>query len=366
MAQDRTQRQKEGVKKWIAAKCRGTLMYATGTGKTRTALMAIKAFLSKNKGSKIVVIVPTENLKIQWIQELITYKLHNYVSVEIINSAIKKIDRIDLIILDEVHRYAGEQFIEIFKVRKPKLVLGLSATFDRLDGRQELLNKYCPVCDVIGIQEAIDNGWLAPYKEYKVMIEADDIDVYRDLNSTFLSTFSFFNNDFKLAMECVGGRRHRNKVVVPSHKIRYDYAKSMCNLATNHPQYYDMVKGLNSEVSANCFTWNKALQARKAFIMNHPKKIELARKILNYRANKKAITFSATIKQAEKIGQGYVVHSGKTKKKNRLTMDEFAPLTYGVINTSKSLDEGADVPGLNLAIVLCNSSSKTQKTQRVN
>ena len=56
----------------------------------------------------------------------------------------------------------------------------------------------------------------------------------------------------------------------------------------------------------------------------------------------------------------------KTKKKNRVTMYDFSNLQFGVINTAKSLDEGCDIPGLNLAIILCNTSSATQKTQRVN
>ncbi len=99
--------------------------------------------------------------------------------------------------------------------------------------------------------------------------------------------------------------------------------------------------------------------------MDHPKKLEITKKILDKRPNSKAITFSATIKQAEKIGRGFVVHSGKTKKKNRLTIGEFSDLNSGVINTAKSLDEGVDIKGLNLAIILCNSSSSTQKTQRV-
>ena len=50
---------------------------------------------------------------------------------------------------------------------------------------------------------------------------------------------------------------------------------------------------------------------------------------------------------------------------NRMTLEEFSKLKTGVINTAKSLDEGADIKGLNLAIILCNTSSQTQKTQRV-
>lgn len=120
-----------------------------------------------------------------------------------------------------------------------------------------------------------------------------------------------------------------------------------------------------ADLDAVVFTWGRSLRARKAYVMDHPKKIEVTRKILLARQNKKAITFSATIKQAELIGSGYVIHSGKTKKKNRITMEEFARMPNGVIHTAKSLDEGSDVPGLNLAIILCNTSSQTQKTQRV-
>ena len=69
--------------------------------KTRTAILAIKAFLTKNQNKKIIVIVPTENLKVQWMQELNKFGLFYEVSVEVINSAVKKDDQIDLVILDE-------------------------------------------------------------------------------------------------------------------------------------------------------------------------------------------------------------------------------------------------------------------------
>ena len=315
-------------------------MYSTGFGKTYATIMAIKGFLSKNFNKNIVVIVPSDYLKIQWMQELFKNNLLEKVSVEIINSAIKKTEKVDLIILDEVHRYASEQFFQIFEQRSPKLILGLSATFDRLDGKHQMLEKYCPVCDIITIKEAIENKWLSPYKEYKVVLEPDDIEIYKEANRQFNESFSAFDFDFKLAMDCVTN--------IISRRV---YAKKM-GMTT-------------SEIDAVVFTWSRALKARKAYVMDHPKKIEITRKILEARPNSKAITFSATIKQAEKIGVGYVVHSGKTKKKNSLTIQEFNKLKKGCINTARSLDEGADIPKLNLAIVLCNSSSSTQKTQRV-
>ena len=111
---DRTERQKLGVRKWIDSGCRGTLNWSTGVGKSRAALMAMKSFLAYKNGS-VKIIVPTENLKNQWINELVKYNLLNCASVEIINTAIKSSDKTTLLILDECHRYGSDQFFQIFK-----------------------------------------------------------------------------------------------------------------------------------------------------------------------------------------------------------------------------------------------------------
>jgi superfamily II DNA or RNA helicase len=336
----RDERQKLGIKKWIQSGCKGTLQWATGTGKTKAAIIAIRVFLAKNRYKKIVVVVPTEYLKVQWSQELSRAGFFNEVDVEIINSAIKSNEKVDFLILDEAHRIPSDTFYAVFSNRNPTLVLGLSATFNRLDGRHALLDKFCPVCDVIEIKEAVKNKWLSPYKEYKVILEVEDIGKYNEWNRQFNESFSVFNYDFQLALRCLTNIIDRRR-----------YAKIM---------------GINnSEMDAIVFTWNRALKARKKFITDHPKKVDITRKILQARPFSKAITFSATIKQAEKIGGGAVVHSGKTKRKNRITLSEFSRYDTGVIHTAKSLDEGADIEGLNLAIILCNTSSQTQKTQRI-
>lgn len=250
----RDERQILGVQKWMSAKGRGTLQWCTGVGKTRAALIAIKSYLTKNTDKIIVVIVPTEHLKMQWLKDLNKYNLIDFVSVEIINSAILKTTPIDFLILDEVHRMASNTFYTIFSNRPPKLVLGLSATFSRLDNRHVLLERYCPVVDVILASEAISNKWLSPYKEFKVTIYPDDIDVYRELNATFLNAFSYFNNDFDLAMKCVGGIKKGKIVIKPSHFVRYEYAQSLCTLSVHHSQYKSTVNSIFAEVTAMAFT----------------------------------------------------------------------------------------------------------------
>jgi superfamily II DNA or RNA helicase len=330
----RSERQELAVSKWIKAGCRGTCAWATGSGKTRVAIIAIKSFLTKNTGKNIKIIVPTEHLKIQWLLELDKYGLSLHTNVEIINSAVKKEERIDLLILDEAHRYGSDSFIEIFKIKHPKLILGLSATFHRLDGRHRIIEKYCPIIDTVTVKEALKNGWLSSYREYKVVVQVDDFHIYQQASQEFQDMFAIFNFDFNLAMKCVTNIVYR--------------------------RYYGKTLGIASkDMDAISYTWQRALRKRKEFVMNHPDKI------LEARPFSKAITFSGTIKQAEKIGIGTVVHSGKTKKKNRLTIEEFSSMPTGVINSSKSLNEGVDIPGLNLAVILTNSSSPNEKIQRI-
>lgn len=361
---DRTERQLLGIKKWIDSKCVGSCLYPTGFGKTRTALTAVKRFLSRNPTKQVLVVVPTDYLKEQWFEQVISNDLLKNVTVKVINTVIKSDWNIDLLILDELHVYAAESFYEVFDKVKYKLILGLTGTLDRLDGKETLLKEKCPIIDEISMQDAIDNGWLSDYQEYKVLLDVD-LESYKDANQRFLKYFSVFNFDFNLAMACMSGVKSKNRVIKKPHVVRYEYAKKLCTLSPHDANYYSTVSNINKELTASVYGWGKALRERKDFVMNHPKKVEIAKLILNNRLDKKCVTFSATIKQAEKIGIGYTLHSGQTKKKRGITKDEFDKIDVGVLNTSKSIDCGADIPGLNLGIILCNTSSSIQKRQRL-
>jgi superfamily II DNA or RNA helicase len=100
--------------------------------------------------------------------------------------------------------------------------------------------------------------------------------------------------------------------------------------------------------------------------MSHPKKIEIARKILDARTNKKCITFSATIKDAEKLASKdeHVLHSKKSKKQNEAVINNFNSATTGVLHSSKAADCGVDIKGLSVGVILSTDSSKIRKNQR--
>ena len=72
---ERTNRQLECVQKWVDNKKRGTILAATGFGKTRVGLQAIKRFQAKFPEHLIIVAVPSDAIKIQWEKELSNWNL---------------------------------------------------------------------------------------------------------------------------------------------------------------------------------------------------------------------------------------------------------------------------------------------------
>ena len=334
---------------WIKSKCKGTIEACTGFGKTRCAVNCIKSILNKYPDKKILIVVPTNGLKEQWLTHIENNSLQLNTEVQIINTVIKHEWICDLLILDEIHRCFAEQLSRVFNVVKYKYILGLTATVERLDGKHVLIEKYCPICDRVTLLEAQINRWVSNFKEYQVLLDVDDIDIYKQYNKDFISAFETFNFDFNLAMNCIGPKGFINRA-----KLRDE----ICKNGGDRKQVFQ-------NITFNSMKFMRAIQKRKAFINNHPKKLELTRKIIEARPNSKIITFSNNIKMAESIGIGYVYTGKESKKKNRITLDEFNALDSGVLCTSQMANEGLDLPNLSIAIMLGIDSSKIKAIQRI-
>lgn len=345
----RDERQEESLRAWLNNKGKGCIEGCTGYGKTRIGLNAIETVRKRYPELSVIVVVPTDVLRTQWLEQLDERGLGWNCKVQIINTASKTIDQCDLLILDEVHKFAADQFSHVFKTVKYKHVLGLTATIERLDGKHELIKKYCPVVDTVTIEVAKANGWVSEFTEYQVIITAEDIDVYREYNKEFVKHFEFFDFDFGLAMSMIGPKGLTN---------RLNYRDQLCPNGSKE----DKSKVLK-EIMYHSMGFMHALQNRKKFIHNHPQKIEVAREIIKHRADKKIITFSANTKMAEAIGIGYVYTGKEGKKKNRITIEDFKQLDKGVINSCKLAIEGFDCPGLSVGIVMGVDSSATKAIQ---
>lgn len=335
---DRTERQKLAISRWIKTGGKGTLLLSVGFGKTFTSMMLIKSFVSKNPSFSVLIGVPTEILKDQWTRELTKHKLFLNCKVLVFNTIIRNQYDVDLFILDEIHLVPTPSFIHVFETVKYKYFLGLTATWDRLDHRQVWLEQYTYICDQITLKDAVENGWLSPYRNYKVNIEVD-LQEYNDFNSKFQNLFAIFDHDFKLAMDLL---KHPNKIK--------SWAKK---------KFIDE-KSARGYLSA----WIRLLRKRKNFIQSHPKKLEIADKILDYRRDKKCITFSATIADAEHFkNRAYVLHSKRKKAENQAIIEIFNSEETGVLASAKSAQQGLDIKGLSVGINTSVNSSTITKTQ---
>lgn len=82
-------------------------------------------------------------------------------------------DYFDYIVIDEFHHAVNDQYMRIVNYFKPQFLLGLTATPERMDGR----NIY-EICDYnvpyeISLTEAINKGMLVPFRYYGIYDETD-------------------------------------------------------------------------------------------------------------------------------------------------------------------------------------------------
>lgn len=348
----RDERQEEARIKWIKNRCKGCWVFPTGTGKTFAAIKAIKSVIDKYPALRFLVIVPTDNLKIQWEQYFDNNGLSLNGEAVIVNTAIKNQYQTDILVIDECHRVNSTTFRNIFSTIQYKYILGLTATYERLDDlHKEVMEKYCPIIDKISLEEALFNNWISTFKEYQVLLDVDDIDVYKQYNKEFQEHFEYLGYDFNLAMSLLGSKGFINRARLRDER---------CPNGSDEER-----KNVFKAITYHSTAFMRSIQQRKSFINNHPKKIEIARRIIESRPSSKIITFSNNIKMAESIGMGGEVYTGKdSKKKARANLELFNTKDSGILHSVAKLNEGADLKGLNVAIILGLDSSETKSVQR--
>ena len=347
----RTERQQEAAKKWINKKGRGTIIAPTGSGKTRIALMTIKGLIKKYPYLRVLVVVPTTTLKNQWLQHVNEWGFDFNVEIMVINSIVKQKYICDYLILDEIHRFNSDLFKEVFNCVKYKLILGLTATFERLDGKEKIAAQYCPVVEEITKMECLANGWISDYKEYQVLLEVNNISEYKEMNKEFIRYFEFFNYDFNKATKCCGKDGWKYKL-----QLRDEMYKG--NDESKRKEMLQLI-------TINSLGLMRVVQRRKAFINNHPKKVEIAKKIMEARKDAKIITFSNNVKMAEAIQNGENVYTGRLSKKRSETMiEDFLTGKITQLNSCAKLDAGFDDPEVSVAIILGTDSSEIKAIQR--
>lgn len=335
---DRTARQIQGLRKWREADFCGIAEYPTGFGKTYTAIMAIKGMVPKKGIKSCLVVVPTLELKSQWEAELKKNKV-TIATVMVINSAIKKTHKVDMLVLDEVHRYAAESFRNIFNTVSCEYILGLTATLEREDGFHEVILEYLTVFDQISVDEALDNCWIAPYKVYNIPIDlsADDQIEYNKANNAF---------------------RH--------------FAAKLGHGANAFKNATSYLKSSDRALQGQAGAYYNSLRKRKSICQNNSNKILATKAIIDVMGERNGLIFSATTEFAESLqdclGDICMTFHSKIKRKDQeLIVKRFKDKRTKVkfLSSVQALNEGFNVPDCSLAIIAGSTSTKRTFIQQL-
>jgi superfamily II DNA or RNA helicase len=335
---DRTARQIAGLRKWRESNFCGIAEYPTGFGKTYTAIMAIQGMVPRAGITSCLVVVPTLELKSQWEVELKKHKL-SFVKVMVINSAIKHFHDVDMLVLDEIHRYAAESFRNIFHKVDSKYILGLTATLEREDGFHEVILEYLTVFDQISVDEALDNNWIAPYIVYNIPV---------NLSAEEQVEYNKANNAF----------RH--------------FAAKLGHGANAFQNANSYLKSSDKALQGQAGAYYNAMRKRKNICQNNENKISATKQIIDIFPERNGLIFSATTEFAEslqnELGDICMTFHSKIKRKDQeLIVKRFKDKRTKIrfLSSVQALNEGFNVPDCSLAIIAGSTSTKRTFIQQL-
>ena len=125
-------------------------------------------------------------------------------------------DYFDYIVIDEFHHAVTEQYKRIMAYFKPKFLLGLTATPERMDGRSiyELCDYNVPY--QISLQDAVNKGMLVPFHYYGVYDETVDYSGIRKVKGKY--------DEEELTRELLVNKRY---ALIYKHYMKYRSQKAM-------------------------------------------------------------------------------------------------------------------------------------------
>lgn len=174
---------------------RNLVVAATGTGKTVIAAFDYKNFKEQNKRANFLFIAHREEILKQscrtfravlqdenfgdlWYGGVEPKEYtHLFASKDILNNRIDDLDIaedfFDYIIFDEVHHIAADSYRKILDRFKPKILLGLTATPERMDGEDITKDFDGKISAEIRLDDALNNRLLAPFHYYGITDSVD-------------------------------------------------------------------------------------------------------------------------------------------------------------------------------------------------
>ncbi len=336
--------QEKALERWLIDK-RGCIVLPTGSGKTHVAMAAINEI-----SAPTLIVVPTLALVEQWRdklrsifgeenvgefsgreKELKPLTVATYDSAYV--NAEKLGNRFMFLVFDEVHHLPAESYVQIAQMSAAPFRLGVTATFERDDGRHEILK------EVVGgkvfelLPDHLAGKHLASYtiKRIFVPLTEDEKEEYKKREKIFKGY---------LRAKGITLRRSEdfNKIVMAS---GYD------------ERAYEALRA-----------WEEA----RKIAFNSKNKILKLREILDRHRKDKIIIFTRHNELVYRISKVFLIpaithRTGRDEREEIL--EGFKTGRFRAIVSSQVLDEGIDVPDANVGVIMSGSGSAREYIQRL-
>lgn len=161
-------------------------------------------------------------------------------------------DYFDYLVIDEFHHAVSDQYRRIVNYFKPRFMLGLTATPERMDGRSiyELCDYNVPY--EISLKEAINKGILVPFHYYGIYDETDYSSLHlvkgrydeKELNETYIGNVRRYDLIYKYYM-----KYHPKRALgfCCSRQHAEEMAKEFCRRGISSVAVYSNADGAYSE-----------------------------------------------------------------------------------------------------------------------
>jgi superfamily II DNA or RNA helicase len=336
--------QESALNRWQRAQNRGVLVLPTAAGKTFIALKAIELLRTQT-----LIVVPTLDLIDQWrsrIKECLGAESGavgggentvRMITVATYDSAYLQAaflgNKFMLIVFDEVHHLASPSYMQIAEMYIAPYRMGLTATYERIDERHELLPKLVGdlVCNLA--VEELAGKHLAPYTYEKEYVELSPAE-----QQLYDKEMSIFKNYLR--------EKH---IVMKSPK---DF------------QRFIMITGRDPNAREALLARNRGLK----IALNSKEKIKALAKLLDANRKEKTLIFTLHTDLVYAISRRFLIPAITyltPKEERREILENFRKGNYNTIVTSQVLDEGIDVPDATLGYILSGTGSPRAYIQRL-
>lgn len=153
------------------------IVLPTATGKSMIILEDLAAMLKEKPSLRVIAVGPSKAIAAQW-QKLFkewnfpsSFETVTYQGLFKRRSEVSQ-DYYDYIIIDEAHHAVAPMTAKAITYFRPKLLVGLTATPERLDGKK-LESIFGEYTECISLEDAMQNGIISPVRVYRINTNID-------------------------------------------------------------------------------------------------------------------------------------------------------------------------------------------------